>query len=254
MVTTTAAGDSVPSAPITVTPDVAFPSRRVPDPPVATAPDPLDGAIRARGVASAFDGGSPILGYRADALDAGGVVRGTCWIDVVTNPTADSCIVYGLNNNEPYIVVGYAFNGYGSSLESADSPPATPTVAERPTPPPTPNPIPDPIKPEPIIEFDLTGGHTVDFEVFSYVAVPQGQVEIRTNVGDPSGSDVRFRGGLVAGRFVPFDPPSTFKLDIENPVAQRTIKIESTAGNAVSTAVVQVNATGASAVKAWVTQ
>ena len=166
----------------------------------------------------AGDGASGNIGYRFDvvATNAGGASASG-------------------SNPAPYPL---AFDGGGAPL---------PVVSQ---------PVLEAWIPEPIVEVRAGGPGVAVVSVAGYVAVPMGRIEITNPDGDP----VALNGGVLAGTFgvvdgreVPGSPgslPIGFSNDI---VLQRTIRITSTAGNARSVAIVQINEDGAGyAINSWV--
>lgn len=109
--------------------------------------------------------------------------------------------------------------------------------------------------PEPIVQVLASGSGTARVAIAGHVSVPMGRLQ----VDNPNGDDIRMIGGVVAGTFDVVDSrgstgeagsvPIGFLNEI---VLQRTVRIVSRAGNAVSNAVVQVNEDGARfAVNSW---
>ena len=101
----------------------------------------------------------------------------------------------------------------------------------------------------------LNGGSGV-LLIAGYVAIPQG----RLLVNNPKGFAVTIAGGVLAAQFSVIDGrdagPQTVDIGFLESVVQRKFRIVSTLtrGLAKSTAVVQVNQTGAYAINSWEVQ
>ncbi len=109
--------------------------------------------------------------------------------------------------------------------------------------------------PDPMIDLVLSSANKVSFSIAGYVAVPQGHVRI--DAANPTDKTVRMSGGLVAGRIVLGTQPASLQVTFDNPIAQKTIRIRSTATvryAAVADAVVKVNRSGSVAVNSLVVQ
>jgi len=200
-------------------------------------------------VAPVSDGGAPIAGYTVTATPSGAV--STTTVECQGGWDAMNCVLVGLAGTENYAVEVIADNrilpllppvGGTTSFVFAPSliPAPTVTAAAMPV-----------RMPDPIIDIDLTGPGKATIEVLGYVSVPQGHIRIEAALGDPSNSTVELSGGAVAAMFRPIDGagvltnvPSTFELELTNPITQKIIRIVSTTDRMTATALVQVNATG----------
>lgn len=190
--------------------------------------------------------------------------RGSC--DVEASPwfaTATSCDVPGLLPLVDPADIGYraevaAVNAIGASDVTTSSPgPAGAHLlvfdGTGDPAPPAPTRIVHPWTPEPIIDIDATGGGSTTVKISGYVSVPMGRIRIQNPATDANDS-VELIGGVLSGTFdiddADVDSVVGFRNDI---VLQRKVRIVSTAGNATSTAVVQVNEDGAAyAINSWV--
>ena len=109
--------------------------------------------------------------------------------------------------------------------------------------------------PDPIIDLVMSSANKVSITIAGYVAVPQGH--IRIDAINPTAKAVEMSGGLVAGQIRLGTPPATLQVIFDNPIAQKTVRLRSTAsGNytAVADAVVKVNRSGSIAVNSLVVQ
>ncbi|MFC6286401.1 peroxidase family protein [Nocardioides sp. GCM10027113] len=97
-----------------------------------TVPGPVTNVVAVAGngqatvsfTAPTDDGGSPITGFEVDVLEGGTVVRTVTGIA----PTATSVVITGLTNGTPVTFRVVALNEVGSSPDSAESAPVTPTA------------------------------------------------------------------------------------------------------------------------------
>jgi hypothetical protein len=112
--------------------------------------------------------------------------------------------------------------------------------------------------PTPVVEIDLVPGiakadHPVDVQIGSYTSIAQGRIK----VVNPQGHDVNITGGILAAMYDVQDGrasgPGTVKIGYEAAEIQRKMEIVSSTddGRATSTAIVQINQTGAWAVNSW---
>lgn len=109
-----------------------------------------------------------------------------------------------------------------------------------------------------VVEADFAGAQQASLQIPGYVAVPQSALSIWTHAATKANKTVRFDAGATAAMFdLTADRPSTFVIDIVNPVVQRTFMVVSTAVSGVpvtSTAEVIVNQNGAYAISSWTVQ
>lgn len=101
--------------------------------------------------------------------------------------------------------------------------------------------------PDAIIDIRLTSSAPVSVVTAGYVAVPQGHVALDAGP-TPAGASVRLMGGLVAGLVHLGTPPAVLDVEYDNPIAQKTMRIVSSADRASAVAIVQVNESGSFAV------
>lgn len=240
---------SVSSA--SVTPTTADPLAFHPDTPTAVAPGAVyDTGVEINWGAPSDDGGAPVASYAVTATPSGAVSTTTVGCQGAWDAT--SCVLDGLVGTETYAVEVIAGNRIPSALPPIGTTsinPFTPSVG---MPVPTVTSPSMPVRvPDPIIDLDLTGPGKATIEVLGYVSVPQGHIRIEAAPGDPSGSTAKFSGGAVAAMFRPIDGtgaltalPSTFQLDLTNPITQKVISVVSTTERTTATAMVQVNETG----------
>ena len=110
--------------------------------------------------------------------------------------------------------------------------------------------------PNAILDFSTSSAATVTVRIAGYVAVPQGH--IRLDAAVPAGKTVVMTGGVTAGQFrLDGSPPAVLDIRFDNPVAQKRMRIRSTATvdyRAVSDIVVQLNKSGSLAINSWVIQ
>jgi prepilin-type N-terminal cleavage/methylation domain-containing protein len=111
--------------------------------------------------------------------------------------------------------------------------------------------------PDAILEFTTTGSDNTSITIIGYIAVPQGRVEI--GAADPSSTSISMLGGFVAGDMWldPAGVPSNLVVEFDNPIAQKTVRLNSTVTgryNAMSQAIVQVNKSGSIAINSWLVQ
>ena len=113
----------------------------------------------------------------------------------------------------------------------------------------------EPWIPTPII--DVNAGAGTEVAIPGYVAAPMGRIDV-TGVSPTARSAVKINGGVLAGTYsvdawMRTDPADTVPIGFTNDVVlQRKVQIVSRAGNATSTAIVQINEDGADyAVNAW---
>jgi hypothetical protein len=112
--------------------------------------------------------------------------------------------------------------------------------------------------PTPVVEIDLVPGiakadNPVEVNIGSYMSIAQGRIK----VDNPQGHDVNITGGIMAAMYDITDSrntgPGTVKIGYEAAEIQRKMEIVSTThdGRTTSTAIVQINQTGAWAVNSW---
>ena len=109
--------------------------------------------------------------------------------------------------------------------------------------------------PDPMIDLVLSSASKVSFSIAGYVAVPQGHVRI--DATNPTDKTVRMSGGLVAGQILLGTQPDSLQVTFDNPIAQKTVRLRSTATGrytAVADAVVKVNRSGSVAVNSLIVQ
>ena len=109
--------------------------------------------------------------------------------------------------------------------------------------------------PDPIIDLVMSSANDVSVTIAGYVAVPQGHVRI--DAPSPGNKTVQMSGGLVAGQIRLGTQPASLQVIFDNPIAQKTVRIRSTASykfTAVADAVVKVNRSGSVAVNSLVVQ
>ena len=109
--------------------------------------------------------------------------------------------------------------------------------------------------PDPIVDLVMTSAYDVSVTIAGYVAVPQGHVRIDAAI--PANKTVRMSGGLVAGQIRLGTEPASLQVIFDNPIAQKTVRLRSTASykfTAVADAVVKVNRSGSVAVNSLVVQ
>jgi hypothetical protein len=247
-------GSSAPSAPTTVRP--IFSGTGVsPVITAASAPasvsvmDHYTNGLAVQWAPPATDGGAPVNGY---------TVTATPLIGTPTTCTAtwneSWCVLPGLDPLGVYDIRAVATNRVGSSAPTSilaldmallspatqASPPIVPVSAT-------------PVTVTPIIDVTATSGAPIDIEIAGYIAVPQGHIVVDGGT-DPSVVHVSFTGGVLAGQLIVPSKPATLVTDLNNPVAQKVVKIVSVttgAHTARSDAIVQINASGSMAVNSW---
>ncbi len=210
----------------------------------------------------ADDGGGPVVGYRVTAYN--GVdpdVTCEAWWDET------SCVLRssdGLIDGNAYAIDVVALQQEGPTPDEYESAPATiamlPLIvnpAADPAPVQTPAPSSSIRIPDPILGLTTSTAANTEVSIAGYISVPQGRVEIGAAV--PASTDVSLIGGLVAGDIWldPAGSPGTLEIYLDNPVAQKRVRIQSTtSGNyaAQSDAIVQVNRSGSIAINSWVVQ
>jgi hypothetical protein len=110
-----------------------------------------------------------------------------------------------------------------------------------------------------IVDINLSGASPTTVDVESYIATPQGTVNVTTAPGASAGKSVSLLGGLL-GAVVNFsvDRPATFVAGLVNQIVQKTFKIVSTTTSGIPTvsaiAIVKVNDTGDYAIGSYVVQ
>jgi hypothetical protein len=115
----------------------------------------------------------------------------------------------------------------------------------------------EPWVPTPVIDIQAAGARPLTVQIAGYVAVPMGRVRI----ANPNRDAVKINGGIMVGTFnvdpwMLTDPPESAPIGFKNDIVlQRKVRITSRAGNATSSATVEVNEDGAGyAVNSWVIQ
>ena len=213
------------------------------------------------------DGGSPITRYRVDATDtvSGGVISCDAWWD------ENSCVA-PLTPGASYNVAITAISRYGSpATEYVGAPAGVDGFPADGATPPEPDPVlftagstSAPVQqpavagirtPEPIVDFTMTSGNSVDVKIAGYVVVPQGH--IRIDATNPAGKSVEMTGGLAAGQIRLGTAPANLRVTFDNPIAQKTLRIRSTTSGrytARADAVVKINRSGSLAVNSLVVQ
>ena len=73
----------------------------------------------------------------------------------------------------------------------------------------------------------MSSANPVSVTIAGYVAVPQGHVRI--DAANPANKTVRMYGGLVAGQIRLGTHPATLQVTFDNPIAQKTVRLRSTA-------------------------
>lgn len=111
----------------------------------------------------------------------------------------------------------------------------------------------------PIVDINLSGAGAVTVQIDSYIAVPQGTVNVTTAPAAGTFKAVSMLGGVLAANInVSADRPATFVVGLVNQVVQKTLKIVSITSNGnplvSATAIVLVNDTGDSAITSYVVQ
>lgn len=109
--------------------------------------------------------------------------------------------------------------------------------------------------PDPIVDLAMYSTNEVSVTIAGYVAVPQGHVRI--DAANPANKTVRMSGGLVAAQIRLGTHPASLQVTFDNPIAQKTVRLRSTASDrytAVADAVVKVNRSGSIAVNSLVVQ
>jgi hypothetical protein len=107
-----------------------------------------------------------------------------------------------------------------------------------------------------IIDVNLTGARPATIVVPGYVSAPMGVVRVMTSATAAPATSVSMSGGVTAAAFdIGATRPKTFVLGLSNPIVQQLLKITSTTQNGLpqitSSAIVQVNESGAYAVNHW---
>ncbi len=225
----------------------------------------LDG-IRVDWDPPADDNGGPVTGYRVTAtptVPGPPIVSCEAWWDET------DCILRASDGLVGDGTVAYVIDVVALQHEeppAADYPSAPAVIAALPIifdPGADPAPFQVPVViagirvPDPILQFTTSGSTSTDISIEGYVAVPQGRIEI--DVVDPVSTEVSMLGGIVAGQMTigPSVDPGRLDIRLDNPVAQKRVRIISTtsgAHRAVSDAVVQVNRSGSIAINSWVVQ
>ena len=111
--------------------------------------------------------------------------------------------------------------------------------------------------PQPILDITTTSAQNIEVAIDGHVAVPQGRIKIDAAGGNDTG--VTLQGGIVAASLSTDASalPTRMLLRFDNPVAQKLVRITSTAGSqptAVGNAFVQINKSGGTAINAWLVQ
>jgi hypothetical protein len=117
----------------------------------------------------------------------------------------------------------------------------------------------DPLLPAPpMVDITLATATPATVSIPGYISVPQGTVNITTTPpAGTTGQNLQLVGGILAAQAsIPVDAPATFVFGAAYAVVQKTFKIETTttSSRSKSTAIVQVNSTGAYAVNYWEVQ
>jgi hypothetical protein len=228
----------------------------VPLPAPASIPDPFPATDLTVDLVARPDLGCTVTAVREAAPATSCVVEGLAPLDTST------AVDMAASPPEARRTIGYRFevvavNAVGPSAASAQTDPAVPSFTGAtyvPPPPPGP-PTAETYVPFAMVDVRATGAAPTTVSVPGYISVPQGRVEVRND----GGHDVSLLGGLVAGTYGL--SPSTgvagsATIGFQNEVVvQRTIRIVSTAANAVSTMIVQINENGSDyAVNSWAVQ
>jgi hypothetical protein len=238
----------------------------VPDPPTnpAVGASYLDG-LEVAWDAATVDGGSPIVGYRVTATD---IVLGST-VECQSYWDETSCVLRtadGLTDASSYVIDVRTVTVFGEST------PVQIDGDELDSLPPEPDPYlyvvgidPAPVRsgnaasvrvPDPIVDFELTTSSKVDIRISGYVSIPQGH--LRINASNPTDKHVDLLGGLAAGQIRLEAAPSSHDIVFDNPIAQKRIRLQSTATSggytARSDAVVKVNRSGSIAINSWFVQ
>ena len=269
---TNARGAAVPSSPITGTPSgTAVGAPTWPATPLTVTA--YKGAARVTWPAAVLGtGGLPLKNYVVTAyLPSTTTVAGTCSVDATTGvtPTPLSCIV---DFTAPYNATGYTFSVVANIEQAASTalstttptnvdPVIDPALPNRPTDP-TP-PVYGKFQPVPIVDFQLSGASEVVVAIPGYVSIPQGRIRLI----NPNKNQIDVVGGILAAQFTVDDGrakdasgnivPDSIGLGFVEAIVQRKFRIVSTTSGgtgATSTAIVQINQTGAYAVNSWSVQ
>ncbi len=110
-----------------------------------------------------------------------------------------------------------------------------------------------------IVDINLSGASPTTVDIESYVATPQGTVNVTTAPGATVGKSVSMLGGVLGANInVSVDRPATFVMGLVNQVVQKTFKIVSKTHSGIpsvsATAIVKVNDTGDYAIGSYVVQ
>ncbi len=110
-----------------------------------------------------------------------------------------------------------------------------------------------------IVDINLSGASPTTVDIESYIATPQGTVNVTTAPGATAGKSVSMLGGVLGANInVSVDRPATFVMGLVNQVVQKTFKIVSTTSSGAptvsATAIVKVNDTGDYAIGSYVVQ
>lgn len=273
VVASNAVGDSAPSDPSTCDlaglsscmdlrgtyPSSQEPALAVPAPPTAPTLTEYSDGLMVGWTPPTDDGGAPITGYTVLAAPSataippavGTAVSCTAWWDETECllPITDPLSV------GPYDIAIVANNAMGGSAPLNPSAAYTFTLGGSPAPTRTLQTNSFPV-PSPVIDVQLTSSAVVDIDVAGYIAVPQGHVLI--DAVDPAGKTVDLTGGMVAAQIRLGTAPSGLQVEFANPIAQKRVRLRSTATSggytAVSDAVLQVNRSGSVAINSWFVQ
>jgi hypothetical protein len=112
--------------------------------------------------------------------------------------------------------------------------------------------------PDPIIDVRSTGANKITLVVPGYVAVAQGRIRVDgLNNATKNIHDIEFLGGVLAARIDIAYPPDSMRLELLNPVIQKTIRLVTTLSGSVpveGVAILQINDNNAWALNSWVVQ
>lgn len=208
------------------------------------------------------DGGSPIIGYTVTAtptLPAPAPAAPVVSCTAEWNET--SCALLqadGLIGLQLYdvAVVAEQFAGNTSSTGNAWTIPGVFGSGTTPAYVPTLDTA-DASVPQPILDFTTTSAQNIEVAIDGHIAVPQGRIKIDSAAGNDTG--VTLQGGVVAATLSTNStaPPARLLVRFDNPIAQKLVRITSTAGSqpsAVGNAFVQINKSGGTAINSWLVQ
>ena len=86
-----------------------------------------------------------------------------------------------------------------------------------------------------IVDINLSGASPTTVDIESYIATPQGTVNVTTAPGATAGKSVSMLGGVLGANInVSVDRPATFVMGLVNQVVQKTFKIVSTTTSGIT--------------------